>query len=87
MQFPSMAPLQGALPNVQPASGLMRTSSYGTPPSVWMAPQAPPYASALPPPAPSYVSAVPPSIDIFFSKKIPPLCYVLSANFSHILNK
>lgn len=58
--FPSMAPLQGALPNVQPASGLMRTSSYGTPPSVWMAPQAPPYASALPPPAPSYVSAVPP---------------------------
>nr|POE81244.1 isoform 2 of probable adp-ribosylation factor gtpase-activating protein agd14 [Quercus suber] len=58
--FPSMAPLQGALPNVQPASGLMRTSSYGTPSSVWMAPQAPPYASALPPPAPSYVSAVPP---------------------------
>lgn len=78
MQFPSMAPLQGALPNVQPASGLLRTSSYGTPPSVWMAPQAPPYASALPPPAPSYVSAVPPSIDIFFSKKNPPtmLCFI-----------
>ncbi|KAF4349543.1 hypothetical protein F8388_025907 [Cannabis sativa] len=61
--FPSMQPLQGALPNVlnpsgMPQSGLMRTSSLGAPPSAWM-PQS--YAPAFPPQAaPQYGSALPP---------------------------
>lgn len=62
MQFPSMASLQGALPNVPPASGLMRAPSFGTPSSVWMAPQASTYAPAFSHQAPSYAPAVPPSI-------------------------
>ncbi|KAG7989018.1 hypothetical protein I3843_03G217100 [Carya illinoinensis] len=57
--FPSMASLQGAQPNVPPASGFMRNSSYCTP-SAWLPPQASPYTSMLPPQAPSYTSAIPP---------------------------
>lgn len=59
--FPSMASLQGALPNVPPSSSLMHASSLGTPTPSWIPPQgtyAPaaslqpqPLASALPPSA------------------------------------
>ncbi|KAE7998770.1 hypothetical protein FH972_003281 [Carpinus fangiana] len=58
--FPSMASLQGALPNVPPASGVIRASSFGTPSSAWMQPQASSYASTLPPQAPPYAPALPP---------------------------
>ncbi|XP_022755064.1 probable ADP-ribosylation factor GTPase-activating protein AGD14 isoform X2 [Durio zibethinus] len=44
--FPSMASLQGALPNVPPP-GLLHTSSHGTSSSVWMPPQSLPYASGM----------------------------------------
>ncbi|XVF88499.1 hypothetical protein PTKIN_Ptkin19aG0055900 [Pterospermum kingtungense] len=55
----SMASLQGALPNVPPPSGLVRTSSLGTPSSVWMPPQSLPYASGMPLQSLPYGSAVP----------------------------
>lgn len=85
MQFPSMASLQGALPNVSPASGVIRTSSFGTPSSAWMPPQASSYASALPPQAPSYASAMPPSMYYFFLKKIISLhAYAFSAPLLNI---
>ncbi|EOY30852.1 NSP-interacting GTPase, putative isoform 3 [Theobroma cacao] len=57
--FPSMASLQGALPNVPPASGLVRASSLGTPSSAWMPAQALPYASGMPSQSLPYASAVP----------------------------
>ena len=47
VQFPSMASLHGALPNVPPP-GLVRTSSLGTPSPMWMPAQSLPYASAMP---------------------------------------
>ncbi|XP_042486073.1 mucin-17-like isoform X2 [Macadamia integrifolia] len=59
--FPSMASLQGALPNVARPTGLLRTSSLGAPSSRWMHPQSPSYASALHPQLPSYASAMSPS--------------------------
>ncbi|XP_021275696.1 probable ADP-ribosylation factor GTPase-activating protein AGD14 [Herrania umbratica] len=58
--FPSMASLQGAMPNVPPASGLVRASSLGTPSSAWMPRQALPYASGMPSQLLPYASAVPP---------------------------
>ncbi|XWS17223.1 hypothetical protein CRYUN_Cryun33cG0049900 [Craigia yunnanensis] len=57
--FPSMASLQGVLPNVPPPSGLVRTSSLGTPSSAWMPPQSLPYASGMPLQSPPYASVVP----------------------------
>ncbi|XP_041007423.1 LOW QUALITY PROTEIN: probable ADP-ribosylation factor GTPase-activating protein AGD14 [Juglans microcarpa x Juglans regia] len=57
--FPSMASLQGALPSVPPAPGLLHTSSLGAPSSAWMPAQASLYTSAFLPQAPSYASAVP----------------------------
>ncbi|XVE70365.1 hypothetical protein DITRI_Ditri10aG0066800 [Diplodiscus trichospermus] len=57
--FPSMASLQSVLPNVTPPSGLMRTSSLGTPSSAWMPPQSLSYASGMPLQSPPYGSAVP----------------------------
>uniref|UniRef100_A0A5B7AP74 Putative ADP-ribosylation factor GTPase-activating protein AGD14 isoform X1 n=1 Tax=Davidia involucrata TaxID=16924 RepID=A0A5B7AP74_DAVIN len=58
--FPSMASLQGALPNTTAPSGLLRTSSLDAPSPTWMPPQSS-YPSAMPPQAPSYASAMPPS--------------------------
>ncbi|KAA3476983.1 putative ADP-ribosylation factor GTPase-activating protein AGD14 [Gossypium australe] len=46
-KFPSMASLQGALPNMPPSSGPVPTSSLGTPSSAWMSPQSLPYASGM----------------------------------------
>ncbi|XP_022749778.1 probable ADP-ribosylation factor GTPase-activating protein AGD14 [Durio zibethinus] len=57
--FPSMASLQGALPNVLPPTGLRHTSSFGTPSSAWMPPQSLPYAPGMPLQPPPYASAVP----------------------------
>ncbi|KAB2076848.1 hypothetical protein ES319_A06G067300v1 [Gossypium barbadense] len=45
--FPSMASLQGALPNMSPPSGPVRTSGLGTPSPAWMSPQSLPYASGM----------------------------------------
>ncbi|XP_042988987.1 probable ADP-ribosylation factor GTPase-activating protein AGD14 isoform X3 [Carya illinoinensis] len=58
--FPSMASVQGALPNVPPASGLLYTPSLGIQSSGLVAPQSPSYVSAMPPHSPSFVSAMPP---------------------------
>ncbi|XP_050368783.1 probable ADP-ribosylation factor GTPase-activating protein AGD14 [Argentina anserina] len=55
--FPSMSPSQGPLPNMLPPSGLLRTSSLGTPSSAW----GPSYSSGLPLQAPPYASQMPPS--------------------------
>lgn len=57
--FPSMGSLQGALPNM-PSSGLLRTSSLGTPSPAGMPPQSLPFASAMPSQALPYASAMPP---------------------------
>lgn len=55
--FPSMAPLQGALPNMAPPAGMPPTSSMGNPAQSWMPHQAShplampsqgPYGSAMP---------------------------------------
>ncbi|TYJ24554.1 hypothetical protein E1A91_A08G268200v1 [Gossypium mustelinum] len=60
MQTPlSMASLQGALPNLPPPSGLLRTSSLSTPSSAWMPPQSLPYASGIPSQSLPYASALP----------------------------
>ncbi|KAF3441938.1 hypothetical protein FNV43_RR15854 [Rhamnella rubrinervis] len=72
--FPSMAPLQGTPTNMLPPSGLMRTSSLGTPSSVWM-PQSSTYASALPPQAPPYPSALPPQA-LSYASAMPPRAYM-----------
>ncbi|XWS69868.1 hypothetical protein CRYUN_Cryun03dG0000900 [Craigia yunnanensis] len=56
--FPSMASLQGTLPNVPPP-GLVRTSSLGTPSSVSMPPQSLPFASGMPLQSLPYASAMP----------------------------
>lgn len=55
-QFPSMASLQGALPNMAAPTGLLHTSSLGAPTShpLGMPQQAPSYASAVPPGSISY---------------------------------
>ncbi|XP_048321171.2 probable ADP-ribosylation factor GTPase-activating protein AGD14 isoform X2 [Ziziphus jujuba] len=56
--FPSMASLQGTPPNMLPPSGLVHTSSVGTPPA-WM-PQSSSYTPGLLPQAPPYASSVSP---------------------------
>ncbi|GKV06561.1 hypothetical protein SLEP1_g18437 [Rubroshorea leprosula] len=56
--FPSMGSLQGALPNMPLPSGLVHTSSLGTPPAR-MPPQSLPSASAMPSQALPYASALP----------------------------
>ncbi|XP_043810792.1 probable ADP-ribosylation factor GTPase-activating protein AGD14 isoform X4 [Manihot esculenta] len=58
--FPSMASLQGALPNMPPSSGLQHTSSLGAPSSAWTPSQSLPHPSALPSQPPSYAPAMPP---------------------------
>ncbi|KAL6974365.1 hypothetical protein U1Q18_028547 [Sarracenia purpurea var. burkii] len=58
--FPSMASLQGALPNVTAPSGLLRTSSLGTPSPTWMSSHSS-YLPAMIPQTPSFASAMPPS--------------------------
>ncbi|XP_057968114.1 probable ADP-ribosylation factor GTPase-activating protein AGD14 [Malania oleifera] len=65
--FPSMASLQGALPNMPPSTSLLRTSSVGSP--TWMTPQSSPYASALPPQAPTSVSAMP--LGLYMGQQVP----------------
>ncbi|XP_022965600.1 probable ADP-ribosylation factor GTPase-activating protein AGD14 [Cucurbita maxima] len=56
-QFPSMAPLQNALPSGQPGSNLVRTPGYGNPASAWIPQQPPSNLSHLPPQA-SYPSTM-----------------------------
>ncbi|KAJ0495830.1 putative Arf GTPase activating protein [Helianthus annuus] len=51
--FPSMAPLQTALPNTGPPSGMQQTLGLGTPAPTWMTHQ------SMPPPGPSYGSSMP----------------------------
>ncbi|KAL7189557.1 hypothetical protein ACSBR1_039245 [Camellia fascicularis] len=74
--FPSMASLQGALPNVAAPAGLLRTSSLGTPSPTWMPSQSS-YPSAMHPhpsamhhqAPPSFASAMPPSA--YMGQQIP----------------
>ncbi|XXG56078.1 hypothetical protein AAC387_Pa03g3587 [Persea americana] len=47
--FPSMAPLQGALPNMGAPPTLMRASSFGTPSPQWAPAQVPSYPTAMQP--------------------------------------
>ncbi|XP_050206887.1 probable ADP-ribosylation factor GTPase-activating protein AGD14 [Mercurialis annua] len=58
--FPTMASLQGALPNMPTSYGLQHNSGLGGQSSVWTPSHSLPYQSALPPQQPSYVSAIPP---------------------------
>lgn len=58
--FPSMASLQGALPNVPPSSSLMHASGLGTSMPSWIPPQGP-YASAASLQPQAHASALPPS--------------------------
>lgn len=60
MQFPSMASLQGALPNVAGPAGLMRTSSLDTPSPTWMQSQSS-HLPGMPPLAPSFAPTMSPS--------------------------
>lgn len=74
--FPSMASLQGALPNVAAPAGLLHTSSLGTPSPTWMPSQSS-YPSAMHPhpsamhhqAPPSFASAMPPSA--YMGQQIP----------------
>ncbi|KAK8597827.1 hypothetical protein V6N13_095224 [Hibiscus sabdariffa] len=72
--FPSMASLQGALPNVPPPSGPVPTSSLGTPSSAWMSPQSLPYASGMPSPSLPYAPSVPqrPHLGAQIPNNLPP---------------
>ncbi|KAK8602208.1 hypothetical protein V6N13_058142 [Hibiscus sabdariffa] len=73
--FPSMASLQGALPNAPPPSGTVPTSSLGTPSSAWMSPQSLPYASGMMPlPSLSYAPLVPqrPHLGAQLPNNLPP---------------
>ncbi|KAI3754264.1 hypothetical protein L1987_54044 [Smallanthus sonchifolius] len=51
--FPSMAPLQSALPNIGPPSGMQQTLGLGAPGPTWMTQQ------SMHPPGPSYGSSMP----------------------------
>uniref|UniRef100_A0A5B7AJG8 Putative ADP-ribosylation factor GTPase-activating protein AGD14 isoform X2 n=1 Tax=Davidia involucrata TaxID=16924 RepID=A0A5B7AJG8_DAVIN len=73
--FPSMASLQGALPNVSTPTGLLRTYSLGTPAVQWGPPHAPSYTSAMPPQPPSYASAMHPHPSSY-SSGMPPSAYM-----------
>ncbi|KAG9152939.1 hypothetical protein Leryth_012558 [Lithospermum erythrorhizon] len=53
VQFPSMSSIQGALPNMVAPTGLLQTSSFGTPASTWI-PQQPSHSPAMPVLAPSH---------------------------------
>ncbi|OMO58062.1 Arf GTPase activating protein [Corchorus olitorius] len=68
--FPSMVSLQGALPNMAPPAGLVRTSSLGPPSSAWMPPQSLPHASGMPPQSLPYASGMPPQ-SLPYSSAIP----------------
>ncbi|KAJ0029974.1 hypothetical protein Pint_13136 [Pistacia integerrima] len=66
--FPSMVSLQGALPNMSHPSGLLRTSSLGTPSPAWMPPpQSSPHPLAMPSQTPTYGSAMPSHIPTYAS--------------------
>ncbi|KAK1418533.1 hypothetical protein QVD17_27678 [Tagetes erecta] len=63
--FPSMAPLQDALPNMGPSSTSQQTSGLGTPPPVWMTlqsvhPLGQSYGSSVP--SGPFMGQVPPSV-------------------------
>ncbi|KAF8393326.1 hypothetical protein HHK36_021567 [Tetracentron sinense] len=73
--FPSMASLQGALPNMSAPTGFLRTSSLGTPSPQWMPPQSTSYVSARPPQSPSYASVMPP-LSPFYASAMPPSSYM-----------
>ncbi|XP_068652025.1 probable ADP-ribosylation factor GTPase-activating protein AGD14 isoform X2 [Aristolochia californica] len=45
--FPSMAPLQGALPNITASSPIMHTPSFGSPSPQWVTSQSPSYQSVV----------------------------------------
>ncbi|KAF9617270.1 hypothetical protein IFM89_035214 [Coptis chinensis] len=70
--FPSMASVQGVLPNMGAPPGLVRTTSLGNPSQQWM-PQSQSYASSMQ--APPYVSTMPssPYMGQQFSTNIPAL--------------
>ncbi|KAK9071947.1 hypothetical protein SSX86_008378 [Deinandra increscens subsp. villosa] len=59
--FPSVAPLQSALPNIGPPSGMQQTLSMGAPAPTWMTHQ------SMPPLGPSYGSSMPSSTAFLFS--------------------
>ncbi|XP_042490602.1 methyl-CpG-binding domain protein 6 [Macadamia integrifolia] len=83
--FPSMALLQGALPNMVRPTGLLRTSSIGTSPAQWMQPQSPSYASAFHPQSPSYASAPRPQSPSYASA-MPPSAYMGQQSSSNMLS-
>ncbi|XP_021903175.1 arf-GAP domain and FG repeat-containing protein 2 [Carica papaya] len=71
--FPSMAPLQSALPNVSPPSGFSHTSNVGNTLPAWMPPQTLLYASGMPAQAPNVASAMPPRyMEPQLSSNMPP---------------
>lgn len=73
MQFPSMASMHGTPSNMLPPSGLMHTSSLGSPSSAWMPPSSP-YTSVLPPQVPqssSYTSVLQPQVPSYASAVSP----------------
>lgn len=63
MQFPSMMPLQNALPNMANPTGLMRTSSLDTATTSWIPSQAPAYPPTTPQFTPSFANTFVPSGD------------------------
>ncbi|KAJ4958112.1 hypothetical protein NE237_025223 [Protea cynaroides] len=85
--FPSIASLQGALPNMVRPTGLSRTSSMGTlqaGPAQWMHQQSPSYASALHPQSPSYASTQHPQSPSYASA-MPPSAYMGQQTSSNML--
>ncbi|KAL6331305.1 hypothetical protein AAG906_009733 [Vitis piasezkii] len=72
--FPSMASLQGSLPNMPPSMGLLHSSSAGTQ-STWTPPQSSLYPLAMPPQAPPYASGMPPQVPPYASG-MPPRAYM-----------
>jgi len=63
--FPSVASLQGALPNAAAPAGLFHTSNLGTSSPSWMPSQSS-YLSAMPAHAPTLASGVPPPSNMAF---------------------
>lgn len=80
-----MASMPGALPNMLPQSGLVRTSSHGTPSSAWMPPSSS-YTSACPAQTPPYAQPMPPAPSIFMLLPTLSLIYFLFM-LSQIKNK
>lgn len=58
--------MQGAIPNMLPATGILRTSSLGNASPAWMPQQSSSYPSAMPPQPPPYASAMHPSKVIIY---------------------